>query len=63
VLLRSTDYGKRQVYNGQPLWVTFALADFTGKQDVLDWCASRFPDMSGKELANQCAVRKLEPPR
>jgi hypothetical protein len=63
VLLRSTDYGKRQLYQGEALWVTFAAGDFADRQAVLDWCASRFPAMSGKELGNQCAVRKLEPGR
>jgi hypothetical protein len=61
VLLKSTDYGKRQLYHGAPLWVTFALDDFAGRADVLDWCARRFADLSGEELANQCAVRRLEP--
>lgn len=61
VLLLSTDYGKRQRVNGAPLWVTFALGDFGSKQDVLTWCARRFPDLSGAELGNQCAARNLNP--
>ncbi len=63
VLLLSTDYGKRQLYHGNPLWVTFALGDFYSAADVQQWCEQRFPDLSGKYLSNQCAVRRLEPPR
>ena len=61
VLLKSTDYGKRQLYNGKPLYVTFALRDFAGRQAVLDWCARRFPDLTGDGLADQCAARRLTP--
>jgi hypothetical protein len=63
VLLKSTDYGKRQRYHGAALWVTFALGDFADGAAVLDWCAGRFPKMSHDERANQCAARKLEPGR
>jgi hypothetical protein len=61
VLLKSTDYGKRQLYNGRPLYVTFALRDFASRQDVLAWCARRFPELSGEALADQCAARRLMP--
>jgi hypothetical protein len=61
VLLKSTAYGKRQLYHGKPLYVTFALAGFRGAQDVTDWCAHRFPRLSGDALTNQCAVRRLRP--
>jgi hypothetical protein len=63
VLLKSTDYGKRQEYQGAALWVTFAVGTFADRAEVLDWCATRFPDLSGEELTNQCAARKLEPGR
>lgn len=62
VLLKSTDYGKRQLHNGAPLYVTFALGDFGTEADVRSWCAERFPRLSTEELANQCAVRRLRPP-
>jgi hypothetical protein len=61
VLLKSTEYGKRQLYHGKPLYVTFALAGFGGSQGVLNWCAQRFPQLSGDELTNSCAVRRLRP--
>lgn len=61
VLLKSTDYGKRQLYRGEPLYVTFALGDFATEQAVVRWCARRFPHLSGEELANQCAARRLRP--
>jgi len=63
LLLKSTDFGKRQLYNGRPLFVTFAVRPFPSRQAVLDWCARRFDDLSGATLANQCAVRRLQPPR
>jgi hypothetical protein len=61
VLVQSTDYGKRQLYQGQPLWVTVALGDFPTKQAVDDWCAQRFPELTGDERGNQCAARRLRP--
>lgn len=59
ILLKSTDYGKRQLKDGQPLWVTFAVGDFPDKQSVLDWCADQFSDLTGTELRNQCDARTL----
>lgn len=61
VLLRSSDYGKRQLYQGRPLYVTFALRDFGGAQAVRAWCARRFPGLSGEPLKNQCDARRLRP--
>ncbi|MFY1635070.1 hypothetical protein ACN27F_17650 [Solwaraspora sp. WMMB335] len=62
VLLLSTDYGRRQRHDGQPLWVTVAVADFTSADDVTGWCADRFPYLSAALLENQCVARTLEPP-
>ncbi|WP_433362128.1 hypothetical protein ACQPZX_29785 [Actinoplanes sp. CA-142083] len=62
VLLKSTDYGKRQLYHGKPLYVTFALRAFGSEAAVRAWCARRFPELTGDALANQCAVRRLRPP-
>ena len=62
VLLRSTDYGKRTVVNGQPLWVTMAVrADFTSEAAVQSWCAQRYPAVSGKDLKNICMPNRLAP--
>jgi hypothetical protein len=61
VLLLSTDYGKRQLYNGAPLWVTVALAPFGSATEVNAWCARRFPVLSATALQNQCSPRRLEP--
>jgi len=61
VLLLSTDYGRRQLYQGQPLWVTFALGDFGSAAAVQQWCARRFPGLSGALLADYCTPRRLEP--
>jgi hypothetical protein len=62
VLLKSTDYGKRQIYHGRPLYVTFAVKSFGSESAVRSWCARRFPTLAGDALANQCAVRRLRPP-
>ncbi|MCU7722664.1 hypothetical protein ODJ79_02955 [Actinoplanes sp. KI2] len=61
VLLKSTDYGKHQIKDGHFLWVTFALGDFPSAQSVVDWCNAQFGDLTADELADQCAVRRLEP--
>lgn len=62
VLLRSTDYGKRSVVNGQPLWVTMALRpEFTSEAAVQSWCAQRYPAVSGKDLKNICMPNRLNP--
>lgn len=62
VLLRSDEYGKRQLRAGAPLYVTFALGDFSSAADVRAWCAARFPALSTEARENQCAVRRLRPP-
>jgi hypothetical protein len=62
VLLLSTDYGARQMADGQTLWVTFALGDFGSAQAVESWCAVRFPFLSGGALTNACAARRLSAP-
>jgi len=63
VLLKSTDFGKRQLVDNQPLYVTFAIGNFGSAQAVRSWCARRFPGLSGNALADQCAVRRLRPPQ
>jgi hypothetical protein len=62
LLLRSDTYGKRQLLNGAPLYVTLALGDFSGAADVRRWCAGRFPELSATARDNQCAVRRLRSP-
>lgn len=59
-LLKSTDYGERKLYNGEPMWVTFATRPFSSSQDVQAWCTRRFPDLSGAALQNACAPRQLD---
>ena len=60
-MLRSTDYGKGQRYKGKILWVTFADGGFTDRSEVVQWCRSRFPGLSGDKLANQCFPNRLRP--
>ncbi|MEU8261545.1 hypothetical protein AB0C02_13110 [Micromonospora sp. NPDC048999] len=62
VLLLSTDYGRQQLYDGQPLWITFALLSAPSKEVVAQWCAGRFPDLTGSDLENRCVPRRLNPP-
>jgi hypothetical protein len=59
VLLKSTDFGKHQLYHGAPLYVTFYLGHFGSAAAVRSWCASTFPNLSSDALADQCAVRKM----
>ena len=59
VLLKSTDFGKHQLYHGTPLYVTFYLGRFGSADAVRSWCASTFPDLSAAARADQCAVRKM----
>ncbi|MBM2620296.1 hypothetical protein JIG36_32760 [Actinoplanes sp. LDG1-06] len=61
VLLKSTTFGKRQLYRGQPLYITFAIAGFDEKNDVLGWCSNHFPGYSGDSLLNLCTARRLQP--
>ena len=63
ILLKSTDYGKRQKVGTHFLWVTFAIGDFPDRQSVLTWCATQFATLTGDERENQCAVRRLDPGR
>ena len=62
-LLLSTDYGKRQLLQGKPLWVTVAVDSALGSSaDVETWCAQRFPTLDGDALKNVCVPRQLNPP-
>lgn len=61
-LLLSTDYGNKHTFQGHVLWVTFAIGSFSSSAEVTSWCSSRFPQLSGKVLLNQCAARQLDPP-
>jgi hypothetical protein len=62
-LLLSTDYGQRELYQGQPLWVTVAVDPAFGTSaEVEAWCARRFASLSGGALTDQCAPRQLNPP-
>ena len=62
-LLLSTDYGTRQLYNGQPLWVTVAaVPGFSSANAVKTWCAQQFPTLTGSVLDDSCTSRTLDPP-
>jgi RNA polymerase subunit RPABC4/transcription elongation factor Spt4 len=62
-LLLSTDYGTRQLYNGQPLWVTVAaVPGFSSAGAVGTWCAQQFPTLTGSVLDGSCTPRTLDPP-
>jgi hypothetical protein len=61
ILLQSTDFGRRQLLDGQPIWVTFADNGFASAKAVHRWCAARFPELTGEELKNACTARQLKP--
>ncbi|GIE34335.1 hypothetical protein Ait01nite_073800 [Actinoplanes italicus] len=61
ILLKSTDYGKRQLVDGRALWITLVTGDFPDKQSVLDWCATHFGHLPSDELKNHCDSRNLRP--
>jgi hypothetical protein len=62
-LLLSTDYGTRQLYNGQPLWVTVAVVPgFSSANAVNTWCSQQFPTLTGSVLDDSCTARTLDPP-
>jgi hypothetical protein len=62
-LMLSTDYGTRQLYNGQPLWVTVAVVPgFSSANAVDTWCAQQFPTLTGAVLDDSCTARTLDPP-
>jgi hypothetical protein len=63
ILLKSTDYGKRQMIGTHFLWVTFAVGGFPDSQSVQDWCDDQFAALDAEQRKNQCAVRRLEPGR
>lgn len=59
LMLRREDWGKQ----GRDLWHTVAdPGGFTSAADVDAWCAATFPELSGKELANQCTPRQMTAP-
>lgn len=57
--LRRADWGKQ----GRDLWFTIAdPGGLASKEGAEAWCAQRFPELAGEELANQCVPRELRPP-
>ncbi|MEV4350920.1 hypothetical protein AB0J83_41215 [Actinoplanes sp. NPDC049596] len=61
VLVKSTDYSKRQTVDGHFLWVTFAIGSFPNAAAVHSWCDAQFASLSAAQRENQCAVRRLNP--
>ncbi|WP_285599913.1 hypothetical protein [Kineosporia sp. NBRC 101731] len=60
IVLRSTDYGERQTYQGQTMWVVFSDNGFGSKKEVRAWCREHF-DGTGDELENACTPRRPSP--
>ncbi|MCD5355125.1 hypothetical protein LR393_34095 [Kineosporia mesophila] len=60
IVLRSTDYGERQTYQGQAMWVVFSDNGFGSKKEVRAWCREHF-DGTGAELENACIPRRPSP--
>ncbi len=63
ILIKSTDYSKKQLVQGHFLWVTFAVGEFADADAVRAWCDTEFAGLAEAERLNQCAIRKLAPPR
>ncbi|MFF5079143.1 hypothetical protein ACFY36_18965 [Actinoplanes sp. NPDC000266] len=63
VLIKSTDYGKRQKINGHFLWGTFAVGHFADAGAVHAWCEAQFAELTAAKRANQCVPRRLNPGR
>ncbi len=61
ILLNGTDFG-RQVARAKEVWITLYDGGFGTEAGAKAWCASAFPNLSGKELANHCVPRSLRPP-
>jgi len=62
LLLLSTHYGNKHLFNGHVLWVTLAAGDFMSEADVLYWCSREFAPLTGQALLNVCTARQLDPP-
>jgi hypothetical protein len=60
-LLRGQDFSPGTTYNGETLWYTFVLGDFTSPSGVKSFCRSAFPGLSGRYLENHCLSRTLKP--
>jgi hypothetical protein len=58
-LLKSTDFGKHQTYDGEAMWVVFADDDFASSQAVHAWCRMTF-EQSGPALDDTCTPRRLK---
>lgn len=60
VMLRGSDYGKRASSpDGEEIYVTLALSDFSSPGEVRAWCNDRFADLSRKERDNHCVATRL----
>lgn len=61
VLLDSRTYGKRSEHNGEAIWVTMALGDFSSESDVKDFCLALYPNLPSDERENSCMPNRLKP--
>lgn len=62
VLLKSTDYGSRDLWQGKPLYRTFVVdASFVDGAAVRDWCATAFASATTQVRENSCVMRALKP--
>jgi hypothetical protein len=59
-LLRGQDWGAHTTRpDGATFWYTLVIGRFDSRADVNAFCRRAFPDMSGKDLENQCVPRTL----
>jgi hypothetical protein len=62
-VLWGTDFGRHSTGpQGEPFWITLVDAGFGGEDDVTEWCAQTYPELTPEQLDNTCAARTLSPP-
>jgi hypothetical protein len=62
-MLRNIDFGAGARPDKRLLWITVADGGFSSRDQVEQWCASRFPNLHGKRLKNNCLPNRLRPLR
>lgn len=61
-VLRSSDYGNQQRFDGHVYWVAMLLFDFDSAAEAKGWCQDRF-GKTGKALEEDCIQAHYTPPK
>jgi hypothetical protein len=59
LLLRGQDFHPHKSPKGRTVWYTFVLGSFSSANDIRNFCAFAYPDLSGDVLQNRCRPRTL----